>query len=220
MIGWRETIRGLRVIKERRCGCSLATRMAARPGADPRVQRRNQAAALVSPTMSRDGAGSQRIVVIGGRPQPPPGPAPREVHPPRDPRLQREAAAKHGPMQQAGWTTRRLTIAGALGAAASLFGGVMFVSQFGVSGANDSPLLAIGFGLFVIGMVVFCAALIALLGTGISIVTARSGWPAAAGIVVAPLGLAWALHLFGAVGYAVPAVLSLVLISGLVVALK
>jgi hypothetical protein len=123
-------------------------------------------------------------------------------------------------MQQAGWTTRQLTIAGALGAAASLLGGVMFVSRFGVSGANDSPLLAMGFGLFVIGMVVFCAALIALLSTGISIVAARSGWPAAAGIVVAPLGLTWALHLFGAVGYAVPGVLSLVLISGLVVALK
>jgi hypothetical protein len=171
--------------------------------------------------MSPDGAGSQRIVVIGDRrPPPPPAPAPREAVPPPDPRPQREAAAKQHLMQQAGWTTRRLTIAGALGAAASLLGGVMFVSRFGVSGANDSPLLAMGFGLFVIGMVVFCAALIALLSTGISIVAARSGWPAAAGIVLAPLGPTWALHLLGAVGYAVPAVLSLVLICGLVVALK
>jgi len=113
-----------------------------------------------------------------------------------------------------------LTIAGALGAAALLLGGVLFVSKFGVRGANDSPLLAMGFGLFVIGMVVFCAALIALLGTGISIVAERRGWPAGAGIVLAPLGLVWALHLLGALGYAVAAVLSLVLIGGLVVALK
>jgi hypothetical protein len=170
--------------------------------------------------MSSDGAGSQRIVVIGGggppQPQPamPAAPAPREVRPPR------EAPAKKRAMQQAGWTTRRLTIAGALGAGASLLGGVMFLSKFGVFGANDSPLLAMGFGLFVIGMVVFCAALIALLAMGISVVAERSGWPAVAGVVFAPQALAWALYGLGAVGYAIPAVLSLVLIGGLIVALK
>lgn len=123
-------------------------------------------------------------------------------------------------MQQAGWTTRRLTIAGALGAAASLLGGLVFLSRFGVLGATDSPVLAMGFGLFVIGMIVFCAALIALLGTGIGVVAERNGWPSAAGIVFAPLALTWALHGLGAVGYAIPAVLSLVLIGGFVAALK
>ena len=123
-------------------------------------------------------------------------------------------------MQQTGWTTRRLTIAGALGAGASLLGGVMFVSKFGVLGGADSPLLAIGFGLFVIGMVVFGAALVALLGMGIAAIAERSGWPSAAAAVAAPQALAWPLYGFGAVGYPVPAVLSLVLIGGLVVALK
>ena len=123
-------------------------------------------------------------------------------------------------MQQPGWTTRRLTIAGALGAGATLLGGLMFLSRFGVLGGNDSPLLAMGFGLFVIGMVVFCAALVALLGMGISVVVERNGWPLAAAIVFGPLALAWAIYLAGAVGYAVPAVLSLVLIGGLIVALK
>lgn len=123
-------------------------------------------------------------------------------------------------MQQTGWTIRRLTIAGALGAVATLLGGILFISKFGVLGANDSPLLAMGFGLFVIGVVVFCAALIALLGTGIGIHAERSGWPAAAGLVFAPLALTWALFGLGAVGYAVPAVLSLVLIGGFVVALR
>lgn len=123
-------------------------------------------------------------------------------------------------MHQTGWTTRRLTIAGGLGAAATLLGGVTFVSRFGVAGAAESPLLAMGFGLFAIGMVVFCAALIALLGIAIGTLAGRSGWAAAAGIVFAPLALTWSLHTLGAIGYAVPAVLSLVLIGGLVVALK
>lgn len=123
-------------------------------------------------------------------------------------------------MQHTGWTTRRLTIAGALGAAAALLGGVVFVSKFGVLGGADSPLMAMGFGLFVIGMVVFCAALIAVLGTGIAALAEGSGWATAAGAVAVPLILTWALYGLGAVGYAVPAVLSLVLIGGLVVALK
>lgn len=123
-------------------------------------------------------------------------------------------------MQQRGWTTRRLTIAGGLGAGGMLLGGVMFMSRFGVAGGNDSPLFAMGFGLFVIGMVVFCAALIALLAVGIGMLSERSGWAAASAAVFAPLALIWLLHLVGAVGYAVPAVISLVLIGGLVVALK
>lgn len=123
-------------------------------------------------------------------------------------------------MQQSGWTIRRLTIAGALGAGATLLGGIMFIAKFGVLGGEDSPVLAMGFGLFVIGMVVFCAALIALLGTGVSIVAERKGWSIAAGAVFAPLALLWLLYLVGVVGYAVPGVVSLVLIGGLLVALK
>ena len=121
---------------------------------------------------------------------------------------------------QHGWTTRRLAVAGALGATATLLGGLVFLSRFGVFGASDSPLLAMGFGLFVIGMVVFCAALIALLGAGISVIADASGWVPAAGVVGVPLALAWAVYGVGAVGYAVPAVLSLVLIGGLVAALR
>lgn len=123
-------------------------------------------------------------------------------------------------MQPHGWTTRRLTIAGALGAGATLLGGLMFLSRFGVFGANDSPLLAMGFGLFVIGMVVFCAALVALLATGVATIAERQGWTPAAAAVMVPLALVWGLYALGAVTYAIPAVLSLVLIGGLVVALK
>ncbi len=123
-------------------------------------------------------------------------------------------------MQQTGWTPRRLTVAAALGAGAALLGAITFVAKFGVLGGEDSPLLAMAFGLFVIGMVVFCAAVIALLGVGIGVLAERSGWPSASGAVAVPLALTWALYAAGAVGYAVPAVLSLVLIGGLVAALK
>jgi hypothetical protein len=165
--------------------------------------------------MSPNGAGSQRIVVIGGRPRPPEPERERDMHPPPQ-----SPAKQHSMERQSAWTTRRLTIAGALGAAATVAGGVVFLSKFGVFGSNDSPLMAMGFGLFVIGMVVFCASLIALLGTGIGVFAERHGWAPAAVAVFAPLALVWALWGLGAVGYAVPAVLSLVLIGGLVVSLK
>jgi hypothetical protein len=80
--------------------------------------------------------------------------------------------------------------------------------------------MAIAFGLFVIGMLVFCASLIALIGTGVSVIAGTRGWGPAAGAAFAPLALVWLLYLAGAVGYAVPAVLSLVVIGGFVVALK
>ena len=167
--------------------------------------------------MAPDGAGSQRIVVIGGskaEPPPPHPPAAREPHPPR------AASAKTRPMPPHGWTTRRLTIAAALGAGATVLGGLVFLARFDAFGAGDSPLLAMGFGLFAIGMVVFCAALVALLGTGVAEIAERRGWASAAAAVMAPLALVWVLYAVGAVTYAIPAVLSLVLIGGLVVALR
>lgn len=123
-------------------------------------------------------------------------------------------------MAQSGWTTRRLAIGGGLGAAALVLGAVLFTSKFGTTGTAASPFLAVGFGLFAIGMVVFCACLIALVGTAISAVVEQRGWAPAALGVLAPLALVWLLYLAGAVGYAIPAVISLVLIGGLIVALK
>ena len=60
--------------------------------------------------------------------------------------------------QQTGWTTRRLSVAAVLGAAAVIAGGLVFVAKFGGDrGPGDNPFMAFAFGLFVIGMVVFCA---------------------------------------------------------------
>lgn len=175
--------------------------------------------------MPTNGAGSQRIIVIG-EPRDPVSPAPRAA--PAPPRVTRAArdlpARREGPattrMAQSGWTTRRLAIGGALGAAALVLGAVLFTSKFGTTGTAASPFLAVGFGLFAIGMVVFCACLIALVGTAISVVVEQRGWAPAALGVLAPLALVWLLYLAGAVGYAIPAVISLVLIGGLIVALK
>lgn len=175
--------------------------------------------------MPSNGAGSQRIIVIGDSrdripPAASPAPvAPRPHHAARDLPARREGPATRR-MAQSGWTTRRLTIGGALGGAAVVLGGVLFQSKFVTSGTAASPFLAVGFGLFAIGMVVFCASLIALVGLGISGVVEQRGWAPASLAVAAPLALVWLLYLAGAVGYAIPAVISLVVIGGLIVALK
>lgn len=128
--------------------------------------------------------------------------------------------AKRQALPQHGWTTRRLAFACGLGAAATILGAILFIAKFRVLGGNDSPVLAMGFGLFAIGMVVFCASLIALVGTGVSVIAERHGWLRGAAVIAGPLALAWLLFAVGLFPYAVPAVLSLVLIGGLVVALK
>jgi len=124
-------------------------------------------------------------------------------------------------MQQSGWTTRRLTVAAVLGAAAVIAGALVFVAKFGGDRApGDNPFMALAFGLFVIGMIVFCAAVIALVGMGFSVIVQTRGWAPAAIAAFAPLALVWMLYLAGVVGYATAAVLSLMLIGGFIVALK
>lgn len=145
---------------------------------------------------------------------------PRPMHPPRPPAAQKGSMGQSGSMRQTGWTPRRLTGAAALGAASTIAGGLVFLAKFGVFGEAQSPLLAVGFGLFTIGMIVFCASLIALLGIGLGTLAEERGWAPVAGFVAGPLAILWSLHLLGAVGYSVPAVVSLVLIGGLVAALR
>jgi hypothetical protein len=162
--------------------------------------------------MPTNGPRSQRIIVLGDQ-QPSYDAAPAPA--------QRPASTRSRlPAPQTGWTARRLTIGGALGACALLAGGLLFTSKFGAKGAAASPFLAIGFGLFAIGMLVFCSCLIALIGTGLIALSERRGWTPAALAVLTPLAFVWALWMLGSVGYAIPAVLSLVLIGGLMVALK
>lgn len=172
--------------------------------------------------MADQGAGSGRIVLVGA----PSNPEFEEL-PPSDwrPPVRAERPARvhplaRRPMQTNGWTIRRLTTAAAFGAGALGVGALLFVARFGSGDGAGGPLLAAGFGLFVIGMVVFCAALIALLGSGIGRLATRHGWPRAAALALGPPAFAWGLLGLGIVGFAIPAVLSLILISGFVVALR
>jgi hypothetical protein len=187
--------------------------------------------------MPSDGAGSQRITVVGAAGRPPSDDPPVGAGRASDPRgdgvaaanrrLMRAPRSRGGrpaprrPAPESAWTTRRLAVAAALGAAAVVAGGLVFVSRFGGDRApGDNPFMAIAFGLFVIGMLVFCASLIALIGTGVSVLAETRGWGPATMSAFAPLALVWLAYLAGAVNYAIPAVLSLVLIGGYVVALK
>src|SRR5687768_6933831 len=112
--------------------------------------------------MTSSGAGSQRIVVVGGVGRPPPSDPPA-LPAAREPGPRGEGPAAKRAMQSHGWTPRRLAGAAAFGAVAVVAGGLVFVAKFGGDRApGDNPFMAFAFGLFVIGMVVFCAALIAL----------------------------------------------------------
>jgi hypothetical protein len=161
--------------------------------------------------MPTNGPGSQRIVVLGDQ---------RPAYEPAPPVAERRGTPARRPVRENAWTPRRLAVGAGLGAAALVAGGLLFTTKFGAKGGASSPFLAIGFGLFAIGMLVFCSCLIALIGTGLIALSERSGWTPAALVVLVPLALVWALWMLGAVGYAIPAVLSLVLIGGLMVALK
>ena len=169
--------------------------------------------------MSPDGAGSRRITVIGAAKRAATDAA--SPHATRERAPSREVRSRTQAMHQSGWTTRRLSVAAVLGAAAVVAGALVFVAKFGGDRApGDNPFMAFAFGLFVIGMVVFCAAVIALIGTGVSVIADTRGWAPAAAVAFAPLAIVWLLYLAGVVGYAIPAVLSLVVIGGFVVALK
>lgn len=150
-------------------------------------------------------------------PEAPPASDRRQV---REDRRARVQPLARRPMQPNGWTTRRLTTAAVFGAGALGVGALLFVARFGSGDGSGGPLLAAGFGLFVVGMVVFCAALIALLGTAIARLATLRGWPRAAALALGPPAFAWGLLGLGVVGFAIPAVLSLILISAFVVALR
>ena len=124
------------------------------------------------------------------------------------------------PGARGGWTTQRLAVGTGLGAVGIIVGGLMFQADFGELGKADSPLLAIGFGLFAIGLLVFGGCLVGLLGRSVKGIAARRGWPYAILTAAGPAVLAWLLYLVGAVGYAVPAVVTLVLLGAVVAALR
>ena len=157
--------------------------------------------------MATEGRGSARIVLVGRRPEG--GPA--GDMPPQRP---------HGGGRPSGWTVRRLMNGASLGGIATVAGGLVFQQNFQLLGDNNPLLLAMGFGLFVVGMLVFTLCLIGLSAAAVRSLVASRGWAAAvlAGLAAAsPLLL---LSAAGVVSFAFPALFVLMVTGGFVLALR
>jgi hypothetical protein len=153
--------------------------------------------------MSPEGQGSARIVLVGRRPEARPA-----------------DGAPQRPARESGWTVRRLMNGASLGGVATVLGGLVFQKNFQLLGGNNSLLLAMGFGLFAVGMVVFTLCLIGLSAAAVRSLVASRGWGAAvlAGLAAsAPLLL---LSVAGVVSLAFPALFVLMVTGGFVLALK
>jgi hypothetical protein len=154
--------------------------------------------------MTTEGRGSARIVLVGRRAD---GPA--EV-----------VARPRGGARPSGWTVRRLINGASLGGIATVLGGLVFQKNFQFLGDNNPLLLAMGFGLFVIGMIVFTLCLIGLSAAAVRSLVATRGWGAAALAGVAASAPLVALGAAGLVPLAFPALFVLMVTGGYVLALK
>ena len=155
--------------------------------------------------MTTEGRDSARIVLVGRRAD---GPADAAAPRPRD-----GAPAS-------GWTVRRLVNGASLGGIATVLGGLVFQKNFQLLGDNNPLLLAMGFGLFVVGMIVFTLCLIGLSAVAVRSLVATRGWSAA---VLAGVAASAPLVLLGAAGVvplAFPALIVLMVTGGYVLALK
>jgi hypothetical protein len=153
--------------------------------------------------MSTEGQGSARIVLVGRHPEGRPA-----------------DGAPQRPVRESGWTVRRLMNGASLGGIATVAGGLVFQRNFQLFGDNDAVLLAMGFGLFVVGMVVFTLCLIGLAAAAVRSLVATRGWAVAA---LAGLAAATPLLLLGAAGvvsFAFPALFAMMVAGGFVLALK
>ncbi|HUR84346.1 MAG TPA: hypothetical protein VMY78_03305 [Solirubrobacteraceae bacterium] len=165
--------------------------------------------------MGTEGQGSARIVLVGrtpseGRSEPSPRrPARRE---PRR-RATPGAIASH-------WTVRRLINGASLGGVATVAGGLVFQKNFQLFGDNNRFLLAMGFGLFVIGMVVFTLCLIGLASRGVRSLAATRGWGVAVLAAIAPALAFSMLAVAGVLAWAFPALFALIAAGGFALALK
>ncbi len=119
-----------------------------------------------------------------------------------------------------GWTIRRLINCGSLAGLATVAGGLVFQKNFRVLGGDHQVLLSMGFGLFVIGMVVLTLCLIGLVAAGVRALIAGQGLAAAILLAFAPAVPLVGLNAIGIVGYAFPAFFLIVVCGGLALAVK
>lgn len=119
-----------------------------------------------------------------------------------------------------GWTVQRLINAASLGGVAVLVGGLIFQRNFRVLGGDHRALLAMGFGLFAIGMVVLTLGLIGLAAAGVSALIAGQGMAAAVLLAFAPLIPLILLNALGVLSFAFPAFFVIVVAGGFALALR
>jgi hypothetical protein len=165
--------------------------------------------------MANDG----RIILVGrsgvDAPRPPADPG-------RPPMLQEPATPRPpAPAGRAGgWTVGRLVNGAALALVATLVGGLIFQKNFQLFGDNNRQLLAIGFGLFVVGMVVLTLCLIGLAAAAARALIAGQGLAAALLLALAPLVPLVLLETIGLIPFAFPALFAIIVAGGFTLALK
>ena len=186
--------------------------------------------------MANDGHGSGRVVLVGrpraarpaaASPPPPPevAPVPRRlsepvVAPPASREGRPRARARAGSGGESHWTARRLLNGALLAGLATVGGGLIFQKNFRLFGDNHSQLLAMGFGLFVVGMVVLTLCLIGLAALAVRAIVAGQGWPGAIVLGFAPTVPLVALNMLGVLSYAFPAFYVIIVAGGFALALK
>ena len=149
-----------------------------------------------------EGRDSARIVLVGRRP--------------------RSGATRRagGRAPRGGWTVRRLINGASLGGIATVVGGFVFQRNFQLFGDNSAVLLAMGFGLFIVGMVVFTLCLIGLAAAAVRSLVATRGWGTAVLAGLAASAPPLLLGLTGVVSFAFPALFMVMVTGGFALALK
>jgi hypothetical protein len=175
--------------------------------------------------MSTEGADGRIILVTRPREARPPAAEP--AAPPRQRTSEREpvrmAKPERTPRERpaaSNWNARRLINGALLAGIATVVGGLIFQKNFQLFGDNNRQLLSIGFGLFVVGMVVLTLCLIGLAARGVRRVVAGQGWPAAVIIGYAPTVPLVLLNMVGILSYAFPAFFVIIVTGGFALALK
>jgi hypothetical protein len=196
--------------------------------------------------MATEGPGSSRIILVDRRtgtvaPVDPPEPALDELRvtrataapapaplptfaPPvlREREQERQRTSERAAVSTgaSAWTVRRLVNGAVFSGLATVFGGLIFHKNFQLFGASNRPLLSLGFGLFVVGMVIFSLSLIGLAAAAVRSIVAGQGWPAAAILMLAPIVPLVLLNMIGLVPVAVPSLFVIIVAGGFTLALK
>lgn len=164
--------------------------------------------------MATDGQGSARIILVGRTPEQRPA-----AEPERRP-VSEQPRARAGGAAAPGWTVRRLIDGAALALVGTVAGGLIFQKNFQLFGDNNRQLLAMGFGLFVVGMVVLTLCLIGLAAAGVRALVASQGWAAAVLLLFAPAVPLVLLNMLGVLPYAIPSLFVIIVAGGFALALK